>query len=101
MPNTVWVADISYIFTQESWLYLGEIKDLCTKTILGWSMDKTMAHFLAIRALKMALNRQKPVRGLIMHSDRGIQYANNEYQALLRTNGIRSSMYELIGKSLR
>ena len=91
-PNTVWVADISYISTQEGWLYLAGIKDLCTKKIVGWSMDKTMTRFLAISALRMALNRQKPARGLILHSDRGIQYANNEYQALLRTNGIRCSM---------
>jgi len=91
-PNTVWVADISYIPTVEGWLYLAGIKDLCTQKIVGWSMDKTMTHALVIRALQMALCRQKPQNGLILHSDRGIQYACNEYQALLRSNGIRCSM---------
>lgn len=79
-PNTVWLADISYIPTQEGWLYLAGIKDLCTQKIVGWSMDKTMTHFLVIQALQMALSRQKPGAGLILHSDRGIQYACNEYQ---------------------
>lgn len=91
-PNTVWVADISYISTQEGWLYLAGIKDLCTQKIVGWSMDKTMTRSLAIRALEMALLRQNPPRGLIIHSDRGSQYACDEYQSVLRAHGIRCSM---------
>jgi putative transposase len=91
-PNTVWVADISYIPTQEGWLYLAGIKDLCTQKIVGWSMDKTMTRSLAIQALQMALLRQKPQNGLILHSDRGVQYACYEYQAVLLANGIRCSM---------
>ena len=91
-PNTVWVADISYIPTREGWLYLAGIKDLCTQKIVGWSMGKTMTRSLAMQALQMALIRQKPDRGLILHSDRGVQYACHEYQALLRSYSIRCSM---------
>jgi transposase InsO family protein len=91
-PNTAWVADISYISTREGWLYLAGIKDLCTQKIVGWSMDKTMTRSLTMQALQMALIRQKPNRGLILHSDRGVQYACHEYQALLKSYGIRCSM---------
>ena len=91
-PNTVWLADISYVPTQEGWLYLAGIKDLCTQKIVGWSMDKTMTHTLVIHALQMALQRQKPGAGLILHSDRGIQYACKEYQAYLKANDIFCSM---------
>ncbi len=91
-PNTVWLADISYIPTQEGWLYLAGIKDLCTQKIVEWSMDKTITHSLVMNALQMALARQKPSRGLILHSDRGVQYACHEYQAMLNTYGIRCSM---------
>jgi putative transposase len=91
-PNTVWLADISYIPTQEGWLYLAGIKDLCTQKIVGWSMDKTMTRSLVMHALQMALVRQKPGRGLILHSDRGIQYACHEYQTMLKNYGIQCSM---------
>jgi putative transposase len=91
-PNAVWVADISYIPTREGWLYLAGIKDLCTQKIVGWSMDKTMTRSLAMQALPMALIRQKPGRGLILHSDRGIQYACHEYQSILKSYGIHCSM---------
>lgn len=91
-PNTVWLADISYIPTQEGWLYLAGIKDMCTQKIVGWSMDKTMTHTLVIQALQMALHRQKPGTGLILHSDRGIQYACIEYQSILKANDICCSM---------
>jgi putative transposase len=91
-PNTVWLADISYISTQEGWLYLAGIKDMCTQKIVGWSMDKTMTRSLVMHALQMALARQKPGHGLILHSDRGIQYACHEYQAMLKSYGIQCSM---------
>ena len=99
-PNTVWVADISYISTREGWLYLAGIKDLCTQKIVGWSMDKTMTRSLVMQALQMALIRQKPNRGLILHSDRGVQYACHEYQALLKILWY-SLQYEQIGKPIR
>lgn len=91
-PNTIWLADISYIPTQEGWLYLAGIKDMCTQKIVGWSMDKSMTHALVIQALQMALSRQKPDAGLILHSDRGIQYACGEYQTFLQANDICCSM---------
>ena len=91
-PNTIWLSDISYIATQEGWLYLASIKDLYTKKIVGWSMDKTMTKNLVIRALEMALSRQRPAEGLILHSDRGVQYACDTYQALLQKYGIHCSM---------
>jgi transposase InsO family protein len=91
-PNTIWVADISYIPTKEGWLYLAGIKDLFTQKIVGWSMDKTMTRKLVMDALQMAYARQKPNRGLILHSDRGVQYACREYQSLLKKHGIVCSM---------
>jgi putative transposase len=91
-PNTIWLSDISYIATDEGWLYLAGIKDLYTQKIVGWSMDKTMTKNLVMQALEMALSRQKPVEGLILHSDRGVQYACDAYQLLLKKHGIRCSM---------
>jgi len=91
-PNTIWVADISYIATREGWLYLAVIKDIFTQKVVGWSMDKTMTRKLVIDALQMACARQKPERGLILHSDRGVQYACYEYQMLLKEYGIVCSM---------
>lgn len=91
-PNTIWVADISYIPTKEGWLYLAGIKDIFTQKIVGWSMDKTMTRKLVINALQMAYTRQKPDRGLILHSDRGVQYACREYQNLLKKYGFICSM---------
>jgi len=91
-PNTIWVADISYIPTKEGWLYLAGIKDIFTQKIVGWSMDKTMTRKLVMDALQMAYTRQKPNRGLILHSDRGVQYACREYQNLLKKHGIVCSM---------
>jgi transposase InsO family protein len=91
-PNAVWVSDISYIATREGWLYVAVIKDMFTQKIVGWAMDKTMTRKLVIDALKMAYKRQRPGRGLIIHSDRGIQYASLEYQAILKEYGFICSM---------
>ena len=91
-PNTIWVADISYIPTKEGWLYLAGIKDIFTQKIVGWSMDKTMTRKLVMDALQMAYTRQKPNLGLILHSDRGVQYACREYQSLLKKHGIVCSI---------
>jgi len=91
-PNTIWVSDISYIATREGWLYVAIIKDMFTQKIVGWAMDKTMTRKLVIDALKMAYKRQRPGRGLIIHSDRGIQYASLEYQDLLKEYGFICSM---------
>ncbi len=91
-PNQIWVADITYIPTDEGWLYLAAIVDLFQRKVVGWAMDSTMTKQLCIDALKQAIGRSKPARGLIHHSDRGVQYASNEYKNVLKNNGITQSM---------
>jgi putative transposase len=72
-PDTVWLADISYIPTGEGWLYLAVIKDMATREIVGWSMSDSLEAGSACEALRMALQRRQPPAGLIHHSDRGVQ----------------------------
>lgn len=91
-PNTVWVADISYVATDEGWLYLAAIKDLATCEIVGWSMDTHMKSTLCENALNMALQHRNPGKGLIHHSDRGVQYACKNYRKLLKRHRIKPSM---------
>jgi transposase InsO family protein len=91
-PNTVWTADISYVWTFEGWLYLAVVMDLHSRQIVGWAMHKRMKKQLALDALAMAYWRRKPKKGLLHHSDRGSQYACNEYQRQLRNYGMRPSM---------
>ncbi|MFN2200800.1 MAG: IS3 family transposase [Caldilineaceae bacterium] len=92
-PNQVWLADISYIATDEGWLYLAVILDLYSRRIIGWAMDARMTRELVEKALRMALRR----RGLdnvprLHHSDRGSQYTSAGYQTLLRDHKIQVSM---------
>jgi putative transposase len=91
-PNRVWVADITYIRTFEGWLYLAAVMDLCSRKIVGWSMSETMKTALATTALKMAIQRRHPNKGLMHHSDRGVQYASNAYRKVLKRNGMTCSM---------
>ena len=91
-PDTVWLADISYVPTGEGWLYLAAIKDMATREIVGWSMADHLRADLACDALLMAVRRRQPPRGLIQHSDRGAQYASEPYQAVLARHGLRCSM---------
>ena len=91
-PNTVWVSDITYNWTDEGWLYTAIIKDLCTKEIVGYAMDKRMTKKLVIKALLMALRKAKPGSDLIFHSDRGSQYCSKAFRALLEEHQIRQSM---------
>jgi len=91
-PNQVWVADITYIPTDEGWLYLASIEDLFQRKIVGWSMDSTMTRQLVLDALRQAVRRFRPPVGLIHHSDRGSQYASYEYQQALRDYGMLTSM---------
>ena len=72
-PDTVWLADISYVPTDEGWLYLAAIKDMATREIVGWSMADHLRADLACDALLMAIRRRQPPRGLLHHSDRGVQ----------------------------
>jgi len=91
-PNQVWVSDISYIWTQEGWLYLSVIMDLYSRGIVGWSMEERLTRKLVLKALEMACNRRGAVRGLIFHSDRGSQYASYEFGGMLQKKGLRPSM---------
>jgi putative transposase len=91
-PNTAWVSDITYHWTDEGWLYTAIIKDLCTKEIVGYANSKRMTKELVIKALRMALRRVKPRPGLIFHSDRGSQYCSYAFRELLAKNEIRQSM---------
>jgi len=92
VPDTVWLADITYLATDEGWLYLAAIKDLATREIVGWAMDDHLRSELCERALIMAIQRCQPPRGLICHSDRGVQYASGSYRKILDRHGFRQSM---------
>ena len=89
--NQKWVGDITYIPTQEGWLYLASIEDLYHKKIVGWALDSRMTKQLTLKAIDQAITREKPAKGLIFHSDRGSQYAAYDYQDKLRAHGIRQS----------
>lgn len=91
-PDQVWLADITYVPTDEGWLYLAAIKDMATREILGWSMADHLKAELCIDALVMAIHRHCPPAGLIHHSDRGVQYASAPYPAVLECHGIVQSM---------
>lgn len=90
--NEVWLADITYVWTKEGWLYLAAVEDLYTRKIVGWSTSNRLTRELVTRALEMAIGRQLPDTGLLAHSDRGSQYASDDYQRMLRCHGIRCSM---------
>ncbi len=91
-PDQVWASDITYIRTEEGWLYLSVVMDLYSRRIVGWAMRDRLTQELALDALQMALKSRRPVPGLIHHSDRGSQYAGHAYQKLLSCHGIRPSM---------
>lgn len=91
-PNTVWCTDISYLWTNEGWLYLAVVIDLYSRKAVGWAIDRRMKVSLVKDALAMAYFRRRPGRGLIHHSDRGSQYASHEYQAQLKQYGMICSM---------
>jgi transposase InsO family protein len=91
-PNAVWTGDITYIPTDEGWLYLAAVIDLHSRQVVGWSMAPHMQTSLVADALRMAWFRRHPEPGLIFHSDRGSQYCSHEFQAVLTGYGMRSSM---------
>lgn len=91
-PNQCYVGDITYIATDEGWLYLAVVIDLFSRQVVGWAMDKHMKAGLVNNALLMAIWKRKPKRGLIWHTDRGSQYASDGHQALLKEHGIVQSM---------
>ena len=90
--NCVYAGDISYIWTQEGWLYLAVVMDLFSRRIIGWSMSSRMTRQLVIDALLSAYWRRKPDPGVIFHSDKGVQYASYDYRRLLKHYGFIGSM---------
>jgi putative transposase len=90
--NKAWVSDITYVPTDEGWLYLGCVLDLYNREAIGWSMSERIDRHLVIDALDMAVGRRKPDPGLIAHSDRGSQYASFDYQKELDKHGFICSM---------
>jgi len=90
--NRVWVADITYIPTDEGWLYLATELDLYSHRIVGWSLSSRLNRQLALDALAMAAGLRRPGAGLIHHSDRGVQYACGDFQKLLGRHGMVASM---------
>ncbi len=91
-PNQVWVADLTYVATQEGWLYLAGIKDVYTCEIVGYAMGERMTKELTGKALFMALRSQRPPAGLIHHSDRGSQYCAYDYRVIQEQSGLKTSM---------
>jgi transposase InsO family protein len=91
-PNRKWVSDITYVATDEGWLYLAVVLDLYSRLVVGWAMSERMTAPLVCDALQMALWRRKKPSGVIVHSDRGSQYCSGDYQRLLRENGLVCSM---------
>jgi transposase InsO family protein len=91
-PDRAWAADITYVPTDQGWLYLAGVIDLCSRRIVGWAMADHRETGLVSDALKMALVRRRPEAGLLHHSDRGCQYASDDYQHLLARHGITCSM---------
>lgn len=91
-PNNVWTSDITYIQTDEGWLYLAVVLDLYSRQVVGWSMQAHMQTSLVTDALRMAWFRRRPEPGLIFHSDRGSQYCSHAFQQALIEYGMQSSM---------
>ncbi len=92
LPDRVWTSDITYVHTDEGWLYLAVVMDACSRKIIGWSMADHLEASLVIDALEMALHRRRPAAGLMVHSDRGVQYACQDYQGVLARNQLVCSM---------
>lgn len=90
--DRAWAADITYLETQDGWLYLAVILDLSSRRVVGWCAAERLDQSLALRALEMALHRRHPSPGLIHHSDQGFHYATTAYQACLAAHGAISSM---------
>lgn len=91
-PNQVWAGDVTYLKTDEGWMYLAIVMDLYSRRIVGWHLDKRMTTDLICKALIKAYSLRQPPRGLVFHSDRGSQYTSKRYQKLLKSYGMRASM---------
>ncbi len=91
-PNQRWVTDITYVPTAEGWLYVAAIMDLYSRRIVGWAMAATMHRDLVLKALDMAVADRRPGEGLVHHSDRGSQYASDDYRQAMIAYGMIASM---------
>jgi len=91
-PNTIWVSDITYIWTLEGWLYLVVILDVFSRQVVGWAMSKRLTANFVVRALHQAVGRRKPETGCILHSDQGVQYACTDFLNVLKQYGFIQSM---------
>jgi len=91
-PNTVFAGDITYVWTDEGWLYLAVLIDLYSRAVVGWSMSERINAQLANDALMMSIWKRKPPKGLMLHSDRGSQYASDLYQKTIKEHGFICSM---------
>jgi putative transposase len=92
LPNRKWAVDITYIPTDQGWLYLAGVMDLCSRKIVGWSMAEHMKTELVRDALSMAIIHRQPGEGLLHHSDRGVQYASDDYLHLVQASKMLMSM---------
>lgn len=91
-PSKTWVSDITYLWTQQGWLYLCVILDLWYRKVVGWHMDKGLGADLVVHALRKAVMKRQPLSGLVFHSDRGIQYCSETFRSELRRYGMLQSM---------
>jgi len=90
--DTVWLGDITYLWTREGWLYLAVLMDLCSRRIVGWSLSTRLTDDLTLKALDRALDGRNPASGLMHHSDRGSQYTSDDYLGKLEASGFVVSM---------
>jgi transposase InsO family protein len=91
-PNERWVTDITYVWTDEGWVYLAVILDLFSRAVVGWALDTNVSTYLTLTALRTAVRRRRPDAGLLHHSDQGCTYASEDYQTILEGRGITCSM---------
>lgn len=91
-PNEVWTSDITYIWTQEGWLYLAIVLDIFTRQIVGWKVGRTLSKELVVEAISKAIKAKRPLGSLIFHSDQGVQYASLKVRQLLKQNNFTQSM---------
>jgi len=91
-PDTVWVSDITYLATRTGWLYLTVIIDVFSRIVVGWALSSSLSHEMVVVALKRAIRRRRPAKGLIFHSDRGVQYACNDFRKELDQHEFIQSM---------
>ncbi len=92
LPNRTWAGDITYIHTKRGWAYLAAILDVGSRKVVGWAVSNNLDQELALEALRRAIAARRPPRGLIHHSDRGVQYTADHYRALLAEHGLIASM---------